>query len=309
MAITRARTRHLVDWLDGRTFIGPAGFGDLKASGLYIDSDAEWGSEDTGGTYRALTGARGFLRLRDREGLFDPANEDSPFWYRVAGFGRNRAEFRHRYRIVRDDILVAGAPLLVWQGWIYPPDDAQTAGAGEVAFPLKSYSREELRREMTTAQARSIRETMLSREAQKIGGSPRVIVRTDGALPPYDFTQAGEGVSTLDRREFLRNLSYGAATDSYEDEQGRVVFDAVSQPRTPIDVSALEVDEIEIDSVTRNPITDVEVVIRDTITASRWTKVGDEERIGSDTAGSPLANRARWGNRADMSYFGQTLDA
>ena len=319
MPITRALTQHLVDWLDGRTYAGPAGFSDLKASGLFLASDPDWGSEDTGGTYRNLSGARGRLLLRDREGLFDPSNEDSPFHYRINVLGqvvgRNRSEFRHRYRIVRRDIIVGGFPLVVWQGWIYPPDDAQSSEAGQVAFPIKSASREELRRELPLAQTRSVGDTTLAREVQKIGGAPRVIVRADADLPPYEFGQqmSGRPDETITRREFLRRLSYGAATDSYENELGHVVFDPVSSPRRPINISALQVDEIEIDSVTRNPITDVEVRVQTRDESTAWVKVGEDEddltdtsngNVYSDPFGSPLASEARWGRQSGMGFHG-----
>ena len=314
MALESVELRWLVDWRGGHTFIGPLNYHDLKASGLWWRGRVAWGSEDTGGTYRSLTGASGVIELRDRAGLFDPSNTASPFYDTSGEFPRNLAEFRHRLRVVRTD-----TNQIVWQGWMYPPDDLQNSRDGIVTFLIGSAAREELRSRM--APVASLATTAVS-ALRKVGtiGPGNVRVRDNRAVPPYSFGQLARGNrGGISRREYIKRIGYATAMDSYEDNYGQVWLDPIDTPSHPVSIDDLDIEYFDLDSTTRRPITDVEIkTVSTTVNTTGFQNIGRTtggrdntgERIQTalgdphDTFASPLANAARWGRRSGAGFRG-----
>ena len=292
-----AQNRYLVDWTDTDTYNGPRDYADLRASGLFLRARLRWGSEDTGGTYRTLAGVAGEITLQDTEGLFNPGNEESPFLFypRGGAVSRNRAEFRHKLLVTRSDIPGAeGDNVTIWAGWLYPPDDTRNAVRGEVRFPVRSRASDHLRKQMYGVA--SLERSTLAREVRRTGDEPEVHVVAGGdrVIPPYRIGNpaAVRGAGLITRREFLRRLSYAAAADSYETEHGAILFDPVDTPRTPVNLLTLRVREVEIDSTTRRPITDVELRATGQTRKTQWEASTD---LKEGVAGSTSVNVQRYG--------------
>ena len=275
--------RYFADW-HGRQFLGPNA--DLKASGLFVDIEIEWGSDRAGNfPLRTVTGASGRVTLYAGDRLFDRANQDSPLSYLDGPIERNRAEEVHGFRVATD----AGA--LVWMGSIRGPVSRIAPDRKEIAFEIASYARYNLRKRLAPASSVYQRASAALAALGQVGVTARWI-GADPMVPPYNFA-AGEGVTG---HQFLRALQLASAADAFETRTGEIAVEYLADaPETaPLDLTAIDMLTVEQDYRVVNPPTDVVFSYQPRAGGASW----------SDTGAYQWINASRFRGSRGVRFFG-----
>ena len=263
--------RFRVDWYGGGRFEAP--FANPVESGIYEDHEFTFGSDAYSGAFREAAPGRGFITLRNPDGLFNSENQLSPLTYRVPGTQvyRNFANLRHDFICERHDL--PGGPQILFQCHIYPPFEEIDAEADLVTFELAHKALYDMRELISFSNPR---DSTLERELEKLGGAPISIASEDAAdrlVPPYDFGR-------ISRRRFINNLVLMTASDAYCDRLGRIVFQPLDTPRVPFSLRNVDFLDLSHDSRVFSPLTDVVFLGRERVVSNEWIAVGSGEARG-----------------------------